>query len=210
MNKYRIIDLATWNRRKIFESFQKFDSSVFNVTVSIKAENLYRAAKVHGESFFLMSLYAILRAANSVPQIRQRYIDGQVVEFEKIAAMTPVMTKYETFCQTWCEYEDTFSAFKAAAVPKIETAKNSLPDSGDEYGEDFICCSCLPWLHFDSITQAACSFHQAVPVLAWGKMEKGIIPVSASFSHCFLDGLHVSRFFENMQNSFSDPESLEK
>ena len=211
MNGCRIIDKKTWARKELFKFYQKFDKPVFDVTVSVNAEKLYRHAKEHNESFFLISLYAVLRAANEVPQMRQRIVDDQVVEFEKIAVMTPVMTKHEMFCQIWCEYESDFELFKAAAVPEVEKAKNSMPSPMEDHGQDFFCANCVPWLHFTSMTHADYSFNQTVPVLAWGKMgEDNTIPITCKFNHCFMDGLHVSRFFNKIMESFADPASLYK
>lgn len=45
MNAYRVIDQNTWSRRNPFEFYGKFASSVFNVTVSVNAENLYTYCK---------------------------------------------------------------------------------------------------------------------------------------------------------------------
>ena len=208
MNEYRKIELDSWKRKDLFLFYRTFDSPCFNVSVKVKAEAIYQYAKMHGESFFLLSLYAILRAANMVPQLRQRVIDDAPVEFRKIAVMTPIMTKHEMFCQVWSEYFDTFDEFKAAILPKIDAAKNGNPLPLVEHGEDFICASCTPWLHFEAVSQAEYRSEQAVPILAWGKLENGLVPVSVKLSHCFVDGLHVSRFFGNMQLFFDEPELL--
>ena len=203
MNSYKIIDAESWPRKKLFDFYQKFDRPAINVSVALDAGYLFAEAKKRGESFFLMALYAILQSANEVPQMRQRIIDGQIVEFEKIAVMTPIMTEQEMFCQIWCEYEPTFEAFKKQALPKIEAAKHNNPSPMVDHGEDFICASCVPWLHFTSITQADYSFSQAIPILAWGKMKNNLIPISCKFNHCFMDGLHVSRFFNKIEQRFA-------
>jgi chloramphenicol O-acetyltransferase type A len=122
--------------------------------------------------------------------------------------MTPIMTKQEMFCQIWCEYEPTFEAFKAHAAPKVETAKHNNPSPMLEHGEDFLCASCVPWLHFTSLTQADYAFSQTIPVLAWGKLKNNIIPVSCRFNHSFMDGLHVSRFFNNIEERFTGKHDL--
>ncbi|MDR2550661.1 MAG: CatA-like O-acetyltransferase [Desulfobulbus sp.] len=208
MNGYRIIDKADWPRRDLFEFFHKFDNPCFNISVQLEAANLHACAKDRKTSFFLLALYAILRAANTVPQMRQRIVAGNIVEFERIAVMTPIMTEQELFRQIWCEYTPTFAAFAQENVPKVATAQRDAPVPMEDRGEDFLCASCLPWLHFTSISQAEYNFGQAVPILAWGKMKNGSIPISAKFHHGFVDGLHVGRFFAEMEQSFADPESL--
>ena len=207
-NSCHIIDLKTWDRAELFRFYRKFAAPCFNISVKVKAEPIYRYAGTHHESFFLLALYAILRAANRIPQLRRRIINDQPVEFEKIAAMTPIMTRHAMFHQIWCDYHDTFSGFKAAAEPKIEAAKADNPHIMAEHGEDFICASCLPWLHFESMAQAEYGFDQCIPILSWGKLEGGLVPVSAKFNHCFVDGWHVSNFFAEIERAFSAPETL--
>ena len=209
MNSYKVIDMEGWPRRKLFEYYRKFDSPAFNVSVSLDAGNLYALSKKRGESFFLTAFYAILRAANEVPQMRQRVIGGQVVEFDRIAGMTPILTTQELFHQIWCEYEPDYVSFKTVSSPKVESAKNDEPSPMEGHGEDFICASCVPWLHFTSITQANYHFDQTIPILAWGRMDANRqVPISCKFNHCLMDGIHVGRFFQKIEKSFSDPESL--
>lgn len=209
MNAYKVIDRDTWPRRKLFDYFQAFASPTFNLTVALDARAIYRYAKKNGESFFLMTLYAILRAANDVPQIRQRILPGgDIVEFERVAAMTPIMTGAEMFRQIRCEYEPAFPAFRAIAAAQVAAAKEGRPCMTEE-GCDFICASCVPWVHFTGIDHAQYTFSQELPILTWGKMsEEGKIPVGVKFSHSFLDGLHVGRFFNSLETSFKAPDRL--
>ncbi len=208
MNRHRIIDPGSWPRRGMFEFYRKFDSDSFDLTVTVEAENLYRYAKAAGESFFLLSLYAFLRAMNRVPELRQRETDGRILEFERVAVMTPIMTRQEMFRQIWCEYEPDFSRFRSAALPKVEAAREGEPSPMEDHGDDFFCASCVPWLRFDSISPARFRFGQTIPLLTWGKFQGGGIPVGVRFNHRFVDGLHVGRFFELAGHAFSEPESL--
>ncbi|MDD3154859.1 MAG: CatA-like O-acetyltransferase [Victivallaceae bacterium] len=210
MNPSREIALDHWPRRSIYEFYRKFDAPCFNITVSVEAGKIYAFAKMKQESFFLLCLYAILRAANAVPQVRQRIVDGHPVEYSRIAGMTPIMTEKEMFQQIWCEYAPNYAAFRETAMPLIEAARKGEPMPLENHGQDFLCASCLPWLHFDSITQADYEFQQSVPILAWGKLENGKIPISVKFNHCFMDGLFVARFFEQIEHGFAMPESLER
>ena len=209
MNEYRVIDKETWPRRELFEFYQSFANPCFNISVSLEASALHARAKERGESFFMLSLYAILRAANVVPQMRQRILpDGTILEFTSIAVMTPIMTDREMFNSIWCEYAPTFAEFAKEAAPKAEKARQAPITLIPGRGDDFICASCLPWLHFTSVTQAEHSFGQTVPILSWGKLENGRVPISCKFNHAFVDGLHASRFFGHIGKSFTNPDCL--
>lgn len=208
MNAYRTIDRETWPRRELFDFYMTFDNPCFNISVPLEASALHTCARDRKESFFLLALYAILRAANGVPQVRQRLVDGIPVEFESIAVMTPVMTEQELFRQIWCEYAPAFPAFAADVAPRAEAAKYGAPSPLEEHGEDFLCASCLPWVHFSAVSQAEYRFGQSVPILSWGKLKNGIIPVSCKFNHSFVDGLHAGRFFAGLEASFANPDTL--
>lgn len=208
MNSYRVIDKENWERKELFDFYQKFDNPSINVSVQIEAGEIYACAKDRDESFFLLSLYAILRAANTVPQIRQRIVDGAVVEFDRIAVMTPIMTERELFRQIWCEYSPSYSDFKNEAIPKVEAARRGNPSPMEGHGADYLCASCVPWLHFTAITQAEFFFGQDVPILAWGKLKNGEVPFACKFNHSFMDGLHVSRFFAGIEEGFANPDTL--
>ena len=208
MTQFSVIDIKTWPRRASFEFYRTFQNPSYNINVVYDATPLYNRAKAEGASFFLLTLYAILRAANEVPQLRQRYIDGQVIEYHQLAAMTPIMTDDEEFVQVWCEYAPDFPRFQAAVTPLIDAAKQTSPGPMLKHDQDYICASCVPWLHFTGANQADLTFDETVPILAWGKMKNGQIPITCRFNHYFVDGLHFSRFFNKIEASFQNPESL--
>lgn len=213
MNPMSVIDLETWKRRRHFEFYMGFDCSMYNITLTPGIRPLYEHAKSEGKSFFLLTLYAILKSANAVPQFRQRQLnDGRIVEFYALDVMTPVMTPDEQFTQVMLPFSQSFSEFSQTAAPFIAAAKaGEIPQqSATTPRLDFICASCLPWFSFVSISQAKLSFnHQAVPVLAWGKMTDDFkVPLSIQVHHAFVDGLHVGRFYEELEESFMHPESL--
>lgn len=101
MARYRIIDTAAWPRRDHFTFYRQFANPSFNLCVPIEAQRLYECAKDRRVSFFQLALYALLLAANGVPQLRQRVRDGEVIEYDSLAVMTPVMTVEEGFRQVW-------------------------------------------------------------------------------------------------------------
>ena len=132
MARYRIIDTATWPRRDHFTFYRQFANPSFNLCVPIAAQRLYECAKDRRVSFFQLALYALLRAANGVPQLRQRVRNDEVIEYDSLAVMTPVMTVEEGFRQVWCDNAPEFTAFSSmthaeyavgAAVPALTWGK---------------------------------------------------------------------------------------
>lgn len=125
MARYRIIDTATWPRRDHFTFYRQFANPSFNLCVPIAAQRLYECAKDRRVSFFQLALYALLRAANGVPQLRQRVRNDEVIEYDSLAVMTPVMTVEEGFRQVWCDNAPEFTTFSDAATPKIVAARET-------------------------------------------------------------------------------------
>ena len=156
MNSYTSIDLATWKRRGTFEYYRTFQNQLFNITLEFPAAELYRYAKRNRLSFFLLTLHAILRAVNSVPQFRQRIVDGgQVIEFEHVAALTPIMTPEEEIVMALTEYAPSFAEFREQAEAAVAAAKRGEFDPSVRQRNDFICASCVPGYGFRSLTQGA-------------------------------------------------------
>ncbi len=210
MNRCREINLADWPRRRTFEYYRTFENQLFNITLEAEAGEVCRFAHANGVSFFLLTLFAILRAVNAVPQFRQRILpDGRLVEYEHVAALTPIMTPQEEFCMALTEYADTFAEFRRMAEPAVAAAKRGEFDPSVRERTDFICASCVPHYHFTSLTQAALSLSQSIVILAWGRMDSnGRIPIALQLNHALVDGLHVGRFLARLEELTRKPELL--
>jgi chloramphenicol O-acetyltransferase type A len=118
------------------------------------------------------------------------------------------MTAQEGFRQMMCENTPDFTEFTTKVTRQIAEVKNSEAGPMIVKGENFFCASCIPWVHFSSITHAEFHFGAAVPTLTWGKLKNGVIPVACKFNHAFVDGLHASRFFAQLEDNFANPDSL--
>ncbi|TLV23092.1 CatA-like O-acetyltransferase [Klebsiella indica] len=208
MTHYRVIDKQNWPRKDHFDFYRRFANPAFNLCVPIAAQRLYDCAKDRNVSFFQLALYALMRAVNGVPQLKQRRSGDDIIEYDELAVMTSVMTGQEGFRQVWCDNADDFATFSRVATPKIEAAKHTSPAPLIVTGENYFCASCLPWLHFSAITHAEYYVGAAVPALTWGKLKNGIIPVAGKFNHAFVDGLHASRFFSRVEEYFAEPDRL--
>lgn len=118
MAHYRVIDKASWPRLDHFTFYRTFANPSFNLCVPVEAQQLYTCAKDRGVSFFQLALFGLLRAANAVPQLKQRLRNDDIIEYDAISVMTPIMTASEGFRQVWCDNAADFPAFSAAATPR--------------------------------------------------------------------------------------------
>lgn len=97
MANYRVIDKQNWPRKDHFDFYRGFANPSFNLCVPVEAQRLYECAKDRGVSFFQLALYALVRAANGVPQLKQRLLGDDIIEYDQLAVMTPVMTARKAF-----------------------------------------------------------------------------------------------------------------
>lgn len=67
--------------------------------------------------------------------------------------------------------------------------------------------SSLPWLHYSQLQHPAVDADDSNPRISWGKyvMANGrtTLPVSLFVNHALADGLHISRFFQNLENELA-------
>ena len=75
-----IVDIETWERRDNYNFFRGFVNSWYSITTEIDCTEASAAARASDHSFFLYYLYAVVRSANEVPELRYRTDkNGQVI-----------------------------------------------------------------------------------------------------------------------------------
>ena len=64
----QIIDIENWERKENFNFFRHFQNPQLSITSEVECGGARQRAKAAGQSFFLHYLYAVLRAANEIPE----------------------------------------------------------------------------------------------------------------------------------------------
>ena len=192
--------------------FINFLSSRYTMSARVNVENLWIKSKEQDLSFFVMSLGALMNALNDIPQMRRRIIDGKVIEFESLDAVCPIMDKEETVFKEirieapqrfynilkWHDYVVDYQlnvlegVDKAFDVDTMERDKINIANF-----------SCIPWVDFDSITNATAAGNAIQPLITWGKVNDNYeMTVSITVSHIFVNGLELAKFYKNAQENF--------
>ena len=210
--KYRIVDLETWPRREQYELYRDLAFPYFSMTADVDVTELRGLVRRLGESFTSAFSYAVARAANKVPEFRQRMHrqDREPDEIREYAVVHPSITVMGDggqfrFCVL--PYAEDFDAFRKQAHPRIEEAKKApslwiVPDR-----DDFLFMTSIPWIRFTAMTHPvpldpACS----VPRIAWGKFQEDQdgrtrMPLNVQAHHAMIDGLHLGRFYARLQET---------
>ena len=76
--EYRIIPMETYPRRAHFAYFSTMAQPYAGVTVSVEITHFLESVQEKGSPFFLSFLYCVSRAANQVPELRQRIWKGEI------------------------------------------------------------------------------------------------------------------------------------
>lgn len=207
-NQYKILDIDVNEL-----PFADFLTSRYSMTVKLNAQKTYDLSKKENIPFFNLTCACVLETINEISQFKWRIIGDNVVEYEKINAVSPIMQNdysireieinplsgFENIFQ-WNEY--------------VENKKNNIEDNQylvepikrDE--EPIANLSCIPWIDFDSMTNIIASSNQIMPVISWGKLVDDKIPVSLTASHVFIFGWHFKLFYEKLEKYFNNPEKL--
>ncbi len=202
------IDLASWNRRGHYELFRSLDQPQYSTTVHLDCTGLKMAARSANVPLALFVTHAISRVANSLPEFRQRVDEEGVVEHELIHPSMTVLGVGELFAFCPLMYHDDLRRFATDAAPRVESAKARPGVDVNHAEQNRIFISAIPWFYFSSFTHPIVS-HQldSVPRVAWGKIEaiqdREFMPVNVQVHHALVDGLHLARFFDDLQKAFT-------
>ncbi|TCZ72784.1 chloramphenicol acetyltransferase [Flaviaesturariibacter aridisoli] len=200
------IDIESWNRKEHYEFFSSLKSPTFGITADVDCTAAYAESKARGRSFFATYLHASMRAVNSVPELRLRIIDGAVWALDVIHAGAAVSRGDGTFAFIFVPHADDFATFNASLNEELDAVRSStgLRLNGDNVKHDLVRYSTLPWLHFSAILHPSNhNPNDAVPRITFGAFREEAgrkrMPVSVEAHHGLVDGLHVSRYFEELQ-----------
>jgi len=93
----RTIDLDRWPRREHCEFFRGYRFPFFSITTAIDITSLRDTLKERAPSFTIGLVYVLARAANAVPQFRQRIREDEPVEHEIVHPSLTVLCEGDVF-----------------------------------------------------------------------------------------------------------------
>ena len=209
----RHIDVETWSRREHYKLFRTFDHPHFNMCANVDLTTFYPALKQRRISFTVGVLYVISRAANEVPEFRYRIQGEEVVEHKIVHPSVTILVDNDLFSFCDIDYAEGFSEFAAGATRMIAHVKEHPILRSDPEQDDRLYMTALPWVSFTSFMHPM-QLHPAdsIPRFAWGKFfkegDKLKMPLSVQGHHALMDGLHMGRYYEKVQEYFQQPEAV--
>ena len=196
------IDLRNWKRRDHYLWFRKYEQPFFNVTVEVDVTAAWRASHKPGAvSFFLTSVFLMLKAANEVEAFRLRLRARGVWRHDRVAVGPTIPRPDVTFGFVRLEPARTLQQFASAAnaaIIRTRTQRGLI--SPKKPGDDIVFHSVLPWLRFTSFANALPGRGDSIPRIVFGRCvpegQRVKMPVAVEVHHALADGIDVAHFYE--------------
>lgn len=202
MMKHRVIPLEDFPRRKHFAFFSAMQNPYVGVTMEVDITDFLSACHERSVPFFLSFVYCVGRAANAVPQLRQRIWNGCIIEFEQCDASHTVLCPDETYGYCRLDCMRPFEDYLPEAISLHRQAKENPCMEDGEDGINLLFLSSIPWLHYAALTQPLPSPADSNPRITWGQYveQNGrvTLPVTLLANHALVDGLHLAAFYRSL------------
>lgn len=117
------LDMDTYKRKSHFAYFTSLAYPYVGTTVNVDITELLEKRKTYQLPFFFTVCYCIAKAANSVPEFKQRIVDGGIVQFDNCRTSHTVAMEDGTYCYCTLDSNLPFPAYIAYAVQEQERAK---------------------------------------------------------------------------------------
>ncbi len=201
-NTYKVIDEQTWERAMYCMIFRNSVEPAFCVTFDADITNFLQQIRKQNFSFTLAFVYAVSKYANEIEAFRYRFLDGNIVLFDKIdTAFTYLNKDTELFKVVNVLMQDTMNEYVELAAQTAEGQKEYFTGS---LGNDVFQSSPMPWVTYTHISHTnSGKMDNATPLFDWGeyyeKDGRGIMPVSVQAHHSFVDGIHIGKFADKLQ-----------
>ena len=152
-----------------------------------------------------------MKAANETEEFRYRIRNKNIVIHDKVNAGITVFRDDGLYSNVIVKYSDNVREFILITEEAIKKGKKNIIIAEEQKGiDDVIYITCLPWISFTSAMHPVkLDSDDSIPRIAWGKyfeeFRKYKLPLSVQVNHSLMDGIHVVKFYEKLQNIFNFP-----
>ena len=217
----KYIDMTKYPRLDHFRHFLTMQQPCVSITVQVDITDWLSRLRASGCPFFLSFQYAVVRAANRIPEFRQRIVDDKIVEYDYCNPSYIVSLPDDTYRYCNVNVNQPFAQYLEERRVKQDASLHSEhleEEEGDVLGLLFI--SCVPWFNYTEAMMPYPGGSFSNPSFCWGgyRTEKYLaledgrvtekvktsIPVTLFFNHALIDGIHAGRFFDNLGDELNN------
>ena len=209
MMNSRTIDMNTYPRRAHFDYFRSLQNPMLGVTVDVDVTALQAFCKAEGCSFYLAFMRCAARAANGVPQLRQRIRDGGIVEYDACGTSHVELRADGTYGYCTLHHDRSFREYLEYAEAERLRCREAASIEEDDDVEGLYFITSLPWLRYTQLIQPTAGGDESNPRISWGKYatdcrDRLMMPVTLLAHHALVDGLQVAQFYRNLDGEIAD------
>lgn len=201
------IDMCSYPRRAHFEYFKSLANPYMGLTVEVDITRFSEKLRELGYPFFLSLLWCVNRAADSVPELRQRIEGDQIVEFDACRTSHTLALDDGTYCYCQLSAGAPLAEYLEHAASEQERARRERSlDDGDD-ASDLYFISTIPWLSYTALTNPTPFPADSNPRFTWGKWferdGRRLLPFTALCNHALVDGSHLASFFAALDSQLN-------
>ncbi len=203
------INLETWDRLQSYSFFKNLDVPRYLITVNLDVTKFVHKVKEQHLSFYLSFMHLAMQEIDKIENFGYRIINDDVYLFEQThPSFTDVIEGTELFKFVTVNMESDLLTFINRAKQKSKIQGQKFFDEREEERLDVVYITTFPWASYTQVSHAHnIDNKDSIPKLAWAKFEevngKLMIPFSIEVHHALVDGLHVGKFIQNMQNALN-------
>lgn len=207
-NPPRIIDINASSRKAHYEYFRSMSYPYVGVTVNVELTRMMQKRKETGDPFFLRLLYHTERAANCIPEFRQRIIGEDIFEFPWCPSSHTIAKADGTYAYCVLNSNTSFEEFLPLARAAQENCRLNGTIEEDDSAIASLFISSVPWFSYTALVQPVPSPADTNPRISWGKyFEDGNrikVPLSVLCHHALVDGLHIGQFYDALNTELGN------
>ncbi|MDD4844471.1 MAG: CatA-like O-acetyltransferase [Anaerotignum sp.] len=207
MEQYKVIDESKWKRSLHCQVFRNSVEPSYCVTFELDITNFLTKIREAKLSLTFFLIFAVTKCANDIEEFRYRFLDGQVVLFDRIhTAFTYLDQDTELFKVVNVKMEDTMESYVFAAAQKVAQQKAYFTGP---LGNDVFQFSPMPWVSYTHISHTnSGKKDNATPLFDWGKYferdGRTQLPFSVQVHHSFVDGVHIGKLSDSLQKYINE------
>ena len=130
-----------------------------------------------------------------------------MVEYDRCPSSHTVALPDGTYCYCSLEVDRPFREFLPYAAAEQERVKAAPTLEDGEDGESLFFVYCVPWLSYPALTQPTPTPADSNPRITWGRWHRQegrtLLPMTLLANHALVDGIHIARFYENLDRELA-------
>lgn len=150
-------------------------------------------------------IYASTHVMNEIKDFRYKIRDGKIILHDSLQpSFTDMESNKNLFKIVTLPLKKDIIEFSNSAKEVSKNQKEYFPTIAEDQ-DKLIYFSCIPWISFTSISnEIVMNKEDSIPRISFGKYfkqdNKVLLPYSVQVNHMLLDGIHVGKYIEKLQN----------